>query len=239
VVGIDWRGCGDSDLPPPGENFSNYMMAQHAEDMLAALDALGIGFCHLATHSTGGIIATRMLLAAPGRFGKVLALDPVSPRSLKVDDAGLNLFRAMRDNAAVARAVMATAAASLFDAASLAAGQPPMFRDGIAAQRSLFERILDQLTRLPGGIWLGTPTNLTLEYDRNELAPRMADIRHEHLVLWGEQDGWIPMADLRAMATSMPACRLVAVPGVGHSMNLENPALYAGYFGGFFGGLRS
>ena len=237
VVGIDWRGCGDSDRPPPGEDFSNYTMAQHAADMLAALDALGIGFCHLATHSTGGIIATRMLLAEPKRFGRVLALDPVSPRSLKFDEAGIALFTAMRDNLAVARAVMATAAASLFDAPSLAAGSMPAFREGITAQRLLFEKILDQLTRLPDGIWLGTPTNLTLEYERNELAPRMKEIANEHLVLWGEQDGWIPAADLRAMVAAMPSCRLVAVPGVGHSMNLESPALYAGYFGGFFGGL--
>jgi hypothetical protein len=32
-------------------------------------------------------------------------------------------------------------------------------------------------------------------------------------------------------------CRLVVVPGIGHSMNLELPALYAGYFGAWFGGL--
>lgn len=237
VVGIDWRGCGDSSRPPEGDNYANYTMARHAEDMLAALDALGIDFCHLATHSTGGIISTRMLLAAPQRFGKVLALDPVSPRGLRFDEAGLALFRAMRDHAAVARAVMASAAASLFDATSLGAGQVPRFRDGIAAERQLFERILDQLGRLPDGIWLGTPVNLTREYETNELAPRMAQIGNEHLVLLGEQDGWIPAAHLRAMVEAMPACRLVTVPGVGHSMNLENPALYAGYFGAFFGGL--
>jgi non-heme chloroperoxidase len=39
------------------------------------------------------------------------------------------------------------------------------------------------------------------------------------------------------MAAAMPDCRLVTVPGVGHSMNLESPALYAGYFGAWFGGL--
>jgi len=39
------------------------------------------------------------------------------------------------------------------------------------------------------------------------------------------------------MAEAMPDCRLVNVPRVGHSMNLELPALYAGYFGAWFGGL--
>jgi pimeloyl-ACP methyl ester carboxylesterase len=55
--------------------------------------------------------------------------------------------------------------------------------------------------------------------------------------LWGEKDGWIPSADLARMVETMPDCRLVIVPGVGHSMNLEQPALYAGYFGAWFGGL--
>ena len=78
VIGIDWRGCGDSDRPKPAADYSNYSMKQHAEDMLAALDALDIKFCHLATHSTGGIIAARMLLMQPQRFGCVFALDPVT-----------------------------------------------------------------------------------------------------------------------------------------------------------------
>ena len=70
VIGIDWRGCGESDRPKPAADFSNYSMRQHALDMLAALDELQIPFCHLATHSTGGIIAARMLLKQPDRFGQ-------------------------------------------------------------------------------------------------------------------------------------------------------------------------
>ena len=87
------------------------------------------------------------------------------------------------------------------------------------------------------GIWIGTPFNLNLERESGELERRMPEIRHPHLVLWGEKDGWIPPADLKRMAEAMPDCRLVTVPGVGHSMNLEQPALYAGYFGAWFGGL--
>ena len=52
---------------------------------------------------------------------------------------------------------------------------------------------------------------------------------NKHLVLWGEKDGWIAPADLRTMAAAMPDCRLITVPGIGHSI--------AGYFGAWFGGL--
>ncbi len=237
VIAIDWRGCGDSDRPKPNADYSNYSMQQHAEDMLAALDALDIKFCHLATHSTGGIIAARMLLMQPRRFGRVFALDPVTPLGMSFNDDQIGLFRSMMASKDVTRAVMATAASSLFVPESLVPNATPRFRDGVAEIQALFERILEQTSCVSEGIWIGTPVNLTRERESGELERRMPEIYHPHLVLWGEWDGWIPPADLRAMALAMPDCRLVLMPGIGHSMILELPALYAGYFGAWFGGL--
>ncbi|MBR0789320.1 alpha/beta hydrolase [Bradyrhizobium manausense] len=237
VIGIDWRGCGDSDRPKPTADYSNYSMQQHADDMLAALDTLGIGYCHLATHSTGGIIAARMLLAQPQRFGRVFALDPVTPLGMAFNADQIGLFRAMMASKELTRTIMATAASSLFVPDSMAPNAVPRFREGLGEIQSLFERIIDQTFGVSEGIWIGTPVNLTRERESRVLEHRMKELRHPHLVLWGEWDGWIPPADLRAMAEAMPDCRLVIVPRIGHSMNLEMPALYAGYFGAWFGGL--
>ncbi|MFL6838092.1 MAG: alpha/beta fold hydrolase [Bradyrhizobium sp.] len=237
VIGIDWRGCGESDRPKPAVDYTNYSMQQHAEDMLAALDALGITFCHLATHSTGGIIAARMLLLQPQRFGRVLALDPVTPLGMIFNADQIGLFRAMMASKELTRTVMATAASSLFVPESMLPNAIPRFREGLDEIQVLFDRIIDQTFGVSEGIWIGTPVNLTRERERKQLERRMPEIRHPHLVLWGEHDGWIPPADLTTMAAAMPDCRLVVVPGIGHSMNLEVPALYAGYFGAWFGGL--
>jgi pimeloyl-ACP methyl ester carboxylesterase len=237
VIGIDWRGCGDSDRPKPTVDYTNYTMQQHAEDMLAALDTLGIGYCHLATHSTGGIIAARMLLMQPRRFGRVFALDPVTPLGMAFNADQIGLFRAMMASKEVTRSVMATAASSLFVPESMAPNMIPQFRAGIADIQALFDRIIEQTFGVSEGIWIGTPVNLTRERESRELERRMPSIGHSHLVLWGEWDGWIPPGDLIMMAEAMPDCRLVNVPRVGHSMNLELPALYAGYFGAWFGGL--
>ncbi|MHB0769532.1 alpha/beta fold hydrolase [Bradyrhizobium sp. 5.13L] len=237
VIGIDWRGCGDSDRPKPAVDYTNYSMQQHAHDMLAALDALGIGLCHLATHSTGGIIAARMLLMQPQRFGRVFALDPVTPLGMSFNADQIGLFRAMMANKELTRTVMATAASSLFVPESLAADVIPRFREGLGEIPALFDRIIEQTFGVSEGIWIGTPFNLNREKESRELERRMPEIQHPHLVLWGEQDGWIPPADLETMAAAMPDCRLVRVPRMGHSMNLELPALYAGYFGAWFGGL--
>jgi non-heme chloroperoxidase len=239
VVGIDWRGCGESDRPPATPDYANYSMRQHAQDMLAALDELNISFCHLATHSTGGIIAARMLLMQPERFGKVFALDPVTPLGMSFNEEQIGLFRAMMASREVTRAVMATAASSLFVPESLSPNRVPLFRDGLGEMKTFFERILDKTFGVAEGIWIGTPFNLNRERESGELERRMPEIRHPHLVLWGEKDGWIPSADLRRMSAAMPNCRLVTVPGIGHSMNLEQPALYAGYFGAWFGGISS
>ncbi|AMA58191.1 alpha/beta fold hydrolase [Bradyrhizobium sp. CCGE-LA001] len=237
VIAIDWRGCGDSDRPRPVADYSNYSMQQHAEDMLAAMDSLEVSYCHLATHSTGGIIAARMLLKQPQRFGRVFALDPVTPLGMTFNNDQIGLFRSMMTSKDLTRSIMATAASSLFVPESMAPNAVPRFREGLGDIQALFDRIIDQTFGVSEGIWIGTPVNLTREKESRELERRMAELRHPHLVLWGEWDGWIPPADLRVMADAMPDCRLVIVPGVGHSMNLERPALYAGYFGAWFGGL--
>lgn len=237
VIGIDWRGCGESDRPPPTAGYANYSMQQHAVDMLAALDNLDIPFCHLATHSTGGIIAARMMLQQPERFGRVFALDPVSPLGIAFDDEQIGVFRAMMGSREVTRSVMATAASSLFVPDSLATKMVPQFRQGVGVLQDFFDRLVEQSFEVSEGVWIGTPINLNLERQSGELTRRMSEIRHPHLVLWGEADGWISRDDLQAMAAAMPDCRLVVMPGIGHSMNLERPELYAGYFGAWFGGL--
>jgi pimeloyl-ACP methyl ester carboxylesterase len=239
VIAIDWRGCGDSDRPKPAADYANYSMQQHAEDMLAALDMLDIGHCHLATHSTGGIIAARMLLMQPQRFGRVFALDPVTPLGMAFNADQIGLFRAMMASKDLTRTIMATAASSLFVPESMAPNAVPRFREGLKDIQALFDRIIEQTFGVSEGIWIGTPVNLTKERESRELERRMPELKHPHLVLWGEWDGWILPADLHVMADAMPDCRLVIVPRVGHSMNLEVPALYAGYFGAWFGGLTA
>ena len=169
VIAIDWRGCGDSDRPKPAENYANYSMQQHALDMLAALDALNIPFCHLATHSTGGIIAARMMLMQPKRFGRVLALDPVTPLGMSFNAEQIGLFRAMMASREMTRAMMATAAVSLFVPESLAPNMMPVFREGLGKLQAFFERIVDQTFGVSEGIWIGTAFNLNLERESGEL----------------------------------------------------------------------
>jgi len=235
VIAAEWRGCGESDKPPPAPDYSNYTMPVHAGDMLALLDALGIRRCHLYGHSTGGIICSHMLRATPERFGKVLMLDPVTPLGLQFDTRQLAVLEQMKKDRDVAFAGLASAAPTLFRPETMVPGQMPRYSDSAsAAQRELFERLVDRTRVLSDGIWFGTSQALAHEWTSGALAARMPDMTHEHLVLYGKLDYWIPREHVDEMAKRLPHCTLEVFPQVGHAMNLEAPQLFARIFSDYY-----
>ena len=235
VIAAEWRGCGESDKPQPAIDFSNYSMATHAQDMLNLLDALGIRKCHLYGHSTGGIICSHMLVKQPGRFGRVLMLDPVTPLGLELAPGQIDVLTQMKNDPATCFAGMASAAPTLFRTDSLAPGQQPQFAlTATESQRRLFERIIERTTVLSDGIWFGTPQNLAKEWTSKALAAQIPAMTHEHLVLCGKLDYWVPREHFDEMARRLPKCVLEVFPYVGHSMNLEVPELFARIFADYF-----
>lgn len=236
VVATDWRGCGDSDKPEPAPDYSNYAMTTHAADMLGVLDALGIERCDLYGHSTGGIICSHMVAAQPARFRKVLMLDPVTPLGLALAPGQLDALARMKADPDAAFAGLATAAPTLFRAETLAEGRPQFDGTTSAAQREAFATVVDRLRGISDGVWFGTPHNLAREWESRSLAASMPAMTHEHLVLYGKLDYWIPREHVDEMARRLPNCRLEVFPYIGHSMNLEVPALFARIFTDFFRG---
>ena len=235
VIAAEWRGCGESDKPEPAADYSNYSMDTHASDHLGLIDALGIGRCNLYGHSTGGIIVSHMLSMAPGRFGKVLMLDPVSPMGLQLAPGQIGVLTQMKNDRDMAFAGLASAAPTLFRPETMVAGQMPQYADVTApAQRELFERLIEKTRILSDGVWFGTPHNLALEWESQALAARIPQMTHEHLVLYGKLDYWIPREHIDEMARRLPNCRLEGFPYVGHSMNLEVPLLFARIFTDYF-----
>jgi non-heme chloroperoxidase len=236
VMAAEWRGCGDSDKPEPTADFSNYTMAVHARDHLALLDALGIERCHLYGHSTGGIIVSHMLTLAPGRFGKVLMLDPISPLGVELAPGQIEVLNAMKTDPDHCFAGLASAAPTLFKPETLVSGQLPQYAHATsAAQRELFSLVCDKTRVLSDGMWFGTPHNLGLEWSSGALAQRMPQMSQEHLILYGKMDYWIPREHMDVMVERLPSARLELFPYIGHSMNLEQPQLFARIFGDNFG----
>ena len=57
----------------------------------------------------------------------------------------------------------------------------------------------------------------------DEVQDRYGDLRCPVQVLWGEEDGWIPIERGRALAETIPGARFTAVPGSGHLMQEDAP----------------
>lgn len=235
VVGVDWRGCGGSDKPEPSADFANYALERHAADMLAVLDALQIERCHLATHSTGGLIAVHMLLAEPERFGRVLALDPTCPSGIPFPPGSRAVFESLKASRRNTRKALALAACTLFRPESLDAGAEPAFAEHVTEeQQDLFEHLVDQAFAISDGVRLGTPLHLNAAWESGALRARQPGIPHPHRVLWGALDAFIPRTEMEEMTRRMPDCRLDIIPNVGHSLIIERPDLYATRFIDFF-----
>ena len=235
VIATEWRGCGDSDKPEPADDYSNYSMATHANDMLALLDALDVRRCHLYGHSTGAIICSHMLVAEPERFRKVLMLDPVTPFGLQLTEEQITTLTQMKASRDAAFAGLATAAPTLFRPETLVVGEEPQFAVTTSAvQRRSFKRLVEMTRVLSDGVWFGASQALGREWDTQSLARHLDEMTHEHLVLYGHLDYWIPREHVERMARVLPHCRVQMFPYVGHSMCIENPLLLARVFSGYF-----
>lgn len=56
-----------------------------------------------------------------------------------------------------------------------------------------------------------------------EIEPMLEAVRCPTLILWGEDDPWIPLDRGRALSCRMPTAPFVTIPGVGHLPHLEAP----------------
>jgi pimeloyl-ACP methyl ester carboxylesterase len=88
VVVFDLRGRGLSDRP------ETYSMADHAADLIGALDALGLERVALGGHSFGGLLTLYVAANAPERVDRALVLDvPDEVDPTVLDQIGPSLAR--------------------------------------------------------------------------------------------------------------------------------------------------
>jgi len=75
VVMPDLRGYGDSAKPAGASDHSNYSKRTLAQDMVALMDALGVGQFHLCGHDRGGRVAHRLAVDHPARVQSLCVID--------------------------------------------------------------------------------------------------------------------------------------------------------------------
>jgi len=201
VLRLDMRGHGGSD-PVSGD----YTMAALAEDVAAALAALGIARVHYLGLSIGGMIGQAFALAHEGRLISAMWCDtlPASPKG--ADEIWAQRLKTVRDAGSLAPLAVPAAVA----------GSP---RRRLAAGRRSSDQIRDTVTGTSASGYLGCCAAI-LDFD---FVPRLPSVRVPTLVVCGADDPGTPASENRRLAGLVPGARYEEIAGALHFPNVERP----------------
>jgi 3-oxoadipate enol-lactonase len=207
VVAPDLRGFGASEGGPPGP----LTMDQHADDLAALLDALGIdqpvAFCGL---SMGGYVGFAFWRRHPRRVRALVLADTRASADTPEGRQG--------------RLDMALKAEELQSPQPAIDGMLPRLLSPHLRSGSLPEHLLR-------GMMAGSTARAVADGQRG-LAARpdsfstLPTIDVPVLVVVGEHDILTPPEESHRIAEGIPRARLVTIDQSGHMSNLENPAAF-------------
>ena len=179
-------------------------------DIVALLDALGIGRAHLAGISMGGAIAQVVAFDHPERVATLTLISttaggpglPPPADSLAAYFANPPSPPDWSDRDAVIEYIVADnrpyAGTLPFDAAEI---------------RAVAAVVVDRTIDIEASM-----TNHALLDGGPDLRPRLGDIRAPTLVLHGSADPLFPLPHGETLAREIPAARLVVLEGMGHEV---------------------
>jgi 3-oxoadipate enol-lactonase len=203
VIVPDLRGHGQTEVPP-----GPYQMADHAADVIALLDRLGVARAAIVGLSMGGYIALQLLANHAGRITAAVLADTMGRddseerREARMAQADVIQGQGLAAFADIVLPRMFSAAA--FD------GRPDLverFRQTIVSQR-------------PDGVIAAL---LGLASRPHMLIP-LTSVGVPTLVLVGGEDAATTPADSRELAATIPGAELVILAGAGHMSCWEDPA---------------
>lgn len=199
---FDLRGHGLSDL-----GTSPKLIADHAADLAAVMDAFGVGEAALCGVSVGGAIALGFAATHPRRATR-----------LALCNTGAKIGTTEAWNARIA-AVEQGGVAAIAEAV-LERWFPPALRAADAPEVA-FAR--NMLTRTPAAGYAATCVALR----DSDLSEAARGVSVPTLCVAGELDGSTPPAMLRALAALVPGAVYYEIAGAGHLPCLQTPQALA------------
>ncbi len=205
-IAPDLRGFGLSDAAP-----EEWRIGDHADDMAALLDALGVKRAVVCGLSMGGYVAFEVLRRHRER---VRALVLANTRD-EADSTETKRARGLTIAAVRERGMMALVESMLPKLLSPATVQ------AAPRVRSQVETMI--LDNSPAG---AIPAIAALR-DRADSADLLQGLDIPVLVVAGSEDAIIPAATQSAMAGKITGAELVVVPGAGHITPMEQPEVFS------------
>lgn len=198
VIRFDLPGCGLTAPDPSG----NYTDARSMQLLLALMDRLGIARASLVGHSIGGRIAWTFAATHPERVDKLVLVAPDGFAS-----PGFEYGRAPEVplSAELMRYVL----------------PKPLLRMSLEPAYGNAAFLSDDLTTRYHDLMLapGSREALLARMRQTILVdpvPLLQRIQAPTLLVWGEADAMIPVANAADYLKTMPHAKLVSLPGVGH-----------------------
>jgi 3-oxoadipate enol-lactonase len=202
TIAFDNRGIGQSDVPP-----GVYPISQMASDAAAVLDAAKVSSAHVFGVSMGGMIAQEFTLQYPQRVRSLIlgCTNAGGPHAVRAAAEVLQLL--MRQGMTPEEAKEAIIP-YIYDAATPRA----RIDEDMAIRMKWYPTPQGYLGQLQGILaW--------------EAYSRIAQIKAPTLIIHGETDQLIPVANARLLAERMPHAQLVLIPHAGHIFETDQPTI--------------
>jgi pimeloyl-ACP methyl ester carboxylesterase len=218
LVNYHRRGYGESaPIAPP------YEIAQHAQDVVALLDRLGIERAHLVGHSFGANVALQLAFAAPQRVSSLALLEP--PLPFAMEPQSIELFTQVV-GIAVGKLMSgdAEAAATIWLTGAFGPGFQDVMERSIPGSTTQMVKDAGTAIGVEGGAlqtWGVTPDDIAkitcpvmsvVHVDPNV---QIFDQVHERLMQW------------------VPQCEALVIPNTTHLLQIAQPRAVAEGVAGF------
>jgi pimeloyl-ACP methyl ester carboxylesterase len=219
VIAFDLPGFGASELPREPISISGY--ARLLDELC---DVLDVDAAAVVGNSMGGFVAAELALAFPQRVERLTLISAAGISSEVVQRAPV---------LAVGRALAMTAGwtASRIDAFARRPGLRRMaLRFVVRRPEAMAAPLAYELMRGSSKPGFLPALEACLGYP---LRDRLPEIACPTLIVWGEDDRIIPVADAGRFERTIPNARKVILPDTGHVPMLERPEIVNALLEGF------
>jgi non-heme chloroperoxidase len=197
------RGHGESDHPPTGYRFRDF-----SADVAAFMDAVGLESAIIVGTSMGASVAQRFAIDYPTRVRALVLMAAFAGYrgNLVIEEFWESGVSTLEDpiDPDFAREFQASTLAHPIDA-------------------GYFEAVVQESLKVPAWIWRAAFRSFLEE----DLPDELSRINAPTLLIWGDQDAFVPFSDQEMMLKAITGSRLEVYEGTGHALHWEKPERFA------------